>query len=192
MTRADINSFFGELDWVVDNKKMVALQKKLKFSERLNIETVMSQLNNWKFGCFPPKSDSKVSMEIDCDGAIEKDFSKLEKAALGSDILKARTTKSVKLDQIKSITTKNVTKQVPLLIAHLSKALGVLNIDPNELRAEDDLYALMGYDDKLTISLQKSICLHFNVIFSIGANEIITVGNAISFARDMLNNERPD
>jgi len=152
----------------------------------------MSQLNNWKFSGFPPKSDSKVSMEIDCDAVLDKDFAKLKKAALGLDILRVRTTKSIKLNQIKSITTKNATKQVPLLIAHLSKALGVLNIDPNKLRVEDDLYALMGYDDKLTIALQKSICLHFNVIFSIGADEIITVGNAISFAREMLNSERPD
>jgi hypothetical protein len=193
MTRATINSFFGELDWAINNKKIISLQKKLKFSEKLNIITIVNQLDKWKFNGFPPKSDSKISMEIDCDGVIEKDFAKLEKAALGPDILKSRITKSIKLEELKPITAKNASAQVPLLIAHISKALGVLNIDPNKLDANDNLYALMGYDEKLSLSLQKSICLHFNVLSWIGANEIVTVGNAISFARDILEmNEQTD
>jgi hypothetical protein len=41
----------------------------------------------------------------------------------------------------------------------------------------------MGFDDTLALSLEKSITAHFDIIG--GAGRIITVENAISFAREM-------
>lgn len=88
---------------------------------------------------------------------------------------------------MKPIAKRNVVTQIPLLIARLTNALGILNIDPNKLQAEDDLYALVGHNEKLAVSLQKSIMLHFHIIYSNSDYELLTVGNAINFARDVLN-----
>ena len=50
----------------------------------------------------------------------------------------------------------------------------------------------MGFDDTLTKSLVLSIKGHFNVLYIVGANEIVTVGNAIDFARDFCSNLSSD
>ena len=186
MARATVNSLFNGSNWLGENKKISTLDKKTKLSEKMSIDAIMGKLNTYSLEGFPPQSDSKVELQIDCDGVIESNFEQLEQAALGPELLNSRITKLVILDGLKAITTKNVVMQVPILIAHLAKALGVANIDPKKLKAEDDLYALMGYEETLTISLQKSICLHFNTIASIGGNDIITVGNAIDFAREII------
>jgi hypothetical protein len=50
----------------------------------------------------------------------------------------------------------------------------------------------MGYDSTLAASLRGSFSLHFNIVSSIPAERLLTVGNCIDFAEmfaDNLNSE---
>lgn len=73
-----------------------------------------------------------------------------------------------------------------MLIAALAKLLGVKYLDPATFKNGDSLYALMGFDEKLTRSLIGSIRMHFDVLSVIGGPNMLTVGDAISFAKEVL------
>ena len=60
------------------------------------------------------------------------------------------------------------------------------NIDPKMLKTMDSLYALMGFDQTKTLSLSKSIQAQFNVIDMVGGDRMVTVGNALKFAKEMI------
>jgi predicted DNA repair protein MutK len=64
--------------------------------------------------------------------------------------------------------------------------LGVKYLDPDALKLGDSLYALMGFDETLTRSLIGSIRMHFDVLSVIGGPNMLTVGDAISFAQEVL------
>jgi hypothetical protein len=78
---------------------------------------------------------------------------------------------------------KDLDAQMRELISILANKLGNINLNPKKLQNDDSLYALMGFDDTLALSLEKSIAANFDIIG--GAGRIITVENAISFAREM-------
>ena len=84
------------------------------------------------------------------------------------------------------ITFDNLKTEVPKLIAALARELGVENIDPKKLKSSDTLYALMGFDHTKTLSLSKSIQAQFNVIGMVGGDRMVTVGNALNFAEEMI------
>ena len=80
----------------------------------------------------------------------------------------------------------NLKTEVPKLIAALARELGVENIDPKKLKSSDTLYALMDFDHTKTLSLSKSIQAQFNVIGMVGGDRMVTVGNALNFAEEMI------
>ncbi len=122
-----------------------------------------------------------------------KNLNQLLHQARGPDIQPLRlTTPASKTPSLKDITKENASKQVPILIALIAMRLGVPNIDPKKLKATDNFYALMGFDDKLTKSLLGSIMIHFNVIPVAGATRMVTVGNAIAFAQETLDSRLDD
>ena len=84
------------------------------------------------------------------------------------------------------ITLDNFQTEVPNLIAALARELGVENIDPKMLESKDSLYALMEFDQTKTLSLSKSIQAQFNVIGMVGGDRMVTVGNALKFAEEMI------
>ena len=84
------------------------------------------------------------------------------------------------------ITSGNLKKEIPNLIAALAREMGVENIDPKMLETSDSLYALMGFDHTKTLSLSQSIEAHFNVVGMVGGGRMVTVGNALDFAKEMI------
>ena len=44
----------------------------------------------------------------------------------------------------------------------------------------------MGFDHAKTLSLSKSIQAQFNVIGKVGGDRMVTVGNALNFAEEMI------
>jgi hypothetical protein len=102
------------------------------------------------------------------------------------EIKKSRSTRTVFKGKPSTITLGNVEQEVPVLIAALAKLLGVKYLDPAALKLGDSLYGLMGFDEKLTRSLIGSIRMHFDVLSVIGGPSMLTVGDAISFAYEIL------
>lgn len=91
-----------------------------------------------------------------------------------------------------NISAKNAHKEVPILIAKILDALGIKNIVPRKLKRSDNLYALCGYHNQICLSLVRSLMIHFDVLMVVGDNEIITIGDAIDFARDTLSMREND
>ena len=116
----------------------------------------------------------------------QKRLSGDEKAAFGLPIQSERLGKSNPKDPNLPITLDNLKTEVPKLIAALARELGVENIDPKKLKSSDTLYALMGFDHTKTLSLSKSIQAQFNVIGKVGGDRMVTVGNALNFAEEMI------
>ena len=183
MARASLLSLFEESSWDPQVKK---LGKKGKLRERLNVDSINAILSDRVFDGFNPYDLDGFELEIMIDGCPAARFERLRVSALGEPIQKARSTRTVFKGMPAPITLNNVAQEVPVLIAALAKALGVKHLDPTTLRPGDSLYALMGFDEKLTLSLTGSIRMHFGVLHVVGGPGMFTVDDAITFAQDIL------
>ena len=192
MARATLISFFQkEDDWTASDQKISKLKKKLKLYDLLNIDVISEKMGNLPFNGFDTEGCG-VDLEIDCDGVIDTKFAKLKTAALGPEIQSKRLGKSNSSMELSTITTKNAKKETPVLISKILDALDLKNIDPSKLKKTDNLYALCGYQDKTCLSLTQSIRMHFDVLAVIGAQEMVTVENAIDFAVETLEMREDD
>jgi hypothetical protein len=189
MTRASLLSLFEESPWDPQVKK---LGKKGKLRERLNVDSINAILSDMVFDGFNPYDLNGFELEIMIDGCPAARFERLRVSALGEPIQKARSTRTVFKGMPAPITLDNAAQEVPVLIAALAKALGVKHLDPTALRPGDSLYALVGFDEKLTRSLAGSIRIHFDVLTVVGGPGMFTVGDAIAFARDILESRQDD
>jgi hypothetical protein len=183
MARLSLLSLFEESSWDPQVKK---LGKKGKLRERLNVDTVNALLSDMVFDGFNPYDLDGFELEIMIDGCPEARFERLRTNALGEAIQKARSTRTVFKGMPAPITLENAPQEVSVLIAALAKALGVKNLDPASLKSGDSLYALMGFNENLTRSLSGSIRMHFDVLTVVGGPSILTVGDAITFAQEIL------
>lgn len=184
MTRMSLLGLFETDHWDPDIKKT---SKKLGLHKKLNVDSVVSIINDFYFEDFHPNEFSGMTLEILFDGCTDKNFQQLESQARGPDIQPLRQISTAsKPPSLSDISVANAPKQVPILIALIALKLGVPDINPKKLKVTDNLYALMGFDDTLTKSLVSSIMIHFNVIHVIGASKMVTVGNAIEFAQEIL------
>ena len=189
MARASLLSLFEESSWDPQVKK---LGKKGKLRERLNVDRINAILSDRVFEGFNPYDLDGFELEIMIDGCPTARFERLRASALGEPIQKARSTRTVFKGMPAPITLDNAAQEVPVLIAALAKALGVKHLDPAALRPGDSLYALMGFDETLTQSLAGSIRMHFDVLHMVGGPGMFTVGDAITFAQDILESRLDD
>jgi hypothetical protein len=189
MARESLLSLFEESSWDPQIKK---LGKKGKLRERLNIDTVNAILSDMVFDGFNPYDLDGFELEIIIDGCPEARFERLRTSALGEAIQKARSTRTVFKGIPAPITLENAAQEVPVLIAALAKALGVKHLNPAALKLGDSLYALMGFDENLTLSLAGSIRMHFDVLTVVGGPGMFTVGDAITFAQEVLESRQDD
>jgi hypothetical protein len=189
MARASLLSLFEESSWDPQVKK---LGKKGKLRERLNVDAVNAILSDMVFEGFNPYDLDGFELEIMIDGCPAARYERLRTSALGEPIQKARSTRTVFKGMPAPITLDNAAQEVPVLIAALAKALGVKHLNPAALQPGDSLYALMGFDDKLTKSLAGSIRMHFDVLTVVGGPGMFTVGDAITFAQEILESRQDD
>ena len=187
MARATLLSFFNaEEDWTDSDKKIKKLKKKLKLYDLLNIDFITDHVNRFNFDGFSPDNYSGVNLEIDCDGIIESKFEALKIKALGPDLLSKRMSEKSNNTKLKKITPENIKPEAPVVIAKLLDALGVKKVAPEKIKRNDSLYALSGYQDNICKSLVQSFKIHFDTITVIGGPDMITVGDAIDFATEIL------
>ncbi len=183
MARMSLLSLFEDASWDPQVKK---LGKKGRLKALLNVDTVNAVLSDLVFEHFNPYQLDGFTLEIIIDGCPDSRFDRLALAARGDPIQKSRSGRTVFKGLPGTITPDNVETEVPVLIAALAKALGVQRLDPSLLQTGDSLYALMGFDDTLTRSLTASLSAHFDVLAVVGGTRMVTVGDAIEFARDTL------
>ena len=169
-----LESLHGNIDDVFAFKKM------------LNVDVVSEIMGEISIDYFRPHNFDGMTMEIIFDACRKKDFQAMEKAAFGLPIQSERLGKSNPEDPNLPLTLDNLKTEVPKLIAALARELGVENIDPKKLKSSDTLYALMDFDHTKTLSLSKSIQAQFNVIGMVGGDRMVTVGNALKFAEEMI------
>ena len=192
MARAAVLSFLQEESWVVE-KKLNAARKRLKLWEKLNVDVVSELIGGAYFDEFPRDQFSGVNLEIDCDGVFENDFENCsEHARLVDYALRFDESMTEKSYAIEKLTSKNAPKNVPFMVGGIANALGVKHLSPKKLKRTDNLYALMGFDDKLTHSLVQSIKVSINVLEVIGGPSMFTVGDAIDFACETLEYRETD
>ena len=189
MARASLLSLFEESSWDPQVKK---LGRKGKLREQLNVDSINVILSDMAFEGFNPYDLDGFELEIMVDGCPEARFERLRTSALGEAIQKARSSRTVFKGTPAPITLDNAAQEVPVLIAALAKALGVKHLDPAALKPGDSLYALMGFDENLTLSLAGSIRMHFDVLTIVGGPGMFTVGDAITFAQDILESRQDD
>ncbi len=189
MARLSLLSLFEESPWDPQVKK---LGKKGKLRERLNVDSVNAILSDMVFVGFNPYDLDGFELEIMIDGCPAARYERLRTSALGEPIQKARSTRTVFKGMPGPITLDNAAQEVPVLIAALAKALGVKHLNPTALQPGDSLYALMGFDEKLTQSLAGSIRMHFGVLHVVGGPGMFTVDDAITFAQDILESRQDD
>ena len=182
MARASVLSFFEEESWISD-KKINAARKRVKLWEKLNVDVVSDLIGGAYFDGFHRDIFTGVNLEIDCDGVIDDHFfSNSEHAKLVDYASRFDANLTDNSYTIEKLTSKNASKFLPFMIGGIAYALGVKQISPKKLKRTDNLYALMGFDDKLTHSLVQSIKVSVDVIEIIGGPGMFTVGDAIDFA----------
>jgi len=166
--------------------------KKHKLYELLNVDVVSGWMGECATDDFQPHEFNGFTLEIMFDGCAEEHYQSLAEKAWGPSIQAKKSQKQIFQISVPVVTTQNAKKTVPILLASFSKALGYEYLDPKKLKRNDSLLALMGYDSTLAASLRGSFSLHFNIVSSIPAERLLTVGNCIDFAEmfaDNLNSE---
>ena len=156
------------------------------FKKMLNMDVVSEIMGEISIDYFHPPNFDGMTLEIIFDACRKEDFQMMEKAALGLPIQSERLGKSNPKDPNLPITLDNLKTEVPKLIAALAREFGIESIDAKKLKSSDTLYALMGFDHTKTLSLSKSIQAQFNVIGMVGGDRMVTVGNALNFAEEMI------
>jgi hypothetical protein len=153
-------------------------------SEYLNLDIVAEMLGEYYLSDFEPDSFGGCSLKIFVDGCQSEHYAEVMVASFGPPIQRLRLTDTPMEKKLFEFDlNKDLDAQMRELITILANKLGNINLNPKKLQNDDSLYALMGFDDTLALSLEKSITAHFDIIG--GAGRIITVENAISFAREM-------
>ena len=185
MTRMDLVGLFEESPWNPNIKK---LGKKGRLNEKLNVDVLNQLMGAMDFEHFHPFVLNGFELEILIDGCSEKDYERLGRAAQGTAIQASRSTRKELSNVPDPITEENAETQIPVLIAGIANALGSSGLNPKKMLPGDSLYALMGFDDKLTKSLVLSLQMHFKVLAIIGGNRMVTIGNAIEFAKENVSN----
>ena len=187
ITREIILSFFQKEDsWTSSDKNVSKLKKKIKLFDLLNVNVISTLLNQLPYTGYDSGEHPGFKLEIDCDGIIETKFTQLKSLALGPELLSKRTDCVKAPLKLNKISIGNVRKEVPILLAKILDALGIKNIAPTKLKKSDNLYALCGYHNQICLSLVRSFMLHLDVLMVMGDNDIVTVGDAIDFAKDTL------
>jgi hypothetical protein len=166
--------------------------KKHKFFELLNVKTVGEWMGECSTDDFRPYEFNGFNLEIIFDGCTEEDHHKLSQLAWGLPVQADRSQNQSFEASVPKVTSKNMAKTVPILLACFAKVLGYEHLDPKKLKRNDSLLGLMGYDPTLTASLKGSFSLHFNIMGSIGGDRLLTVGNCIDFAEMFADNLNPD
>ena len=162
--------------------------KKYKLYELLNVDVVSGWMGECATDDFQPHEFNGFTLEIMFDGCAEEHHQALSLQAWGPNI-QAKKSQSQSFEiSVPVVTSKNVVKTVPILLASFSKALGYEHLDPKKLKRNDSLLALMGYDPTLTASLKGSFSLHFKIMSVIGGERLLTVGNCIDFAEMFADN----
>jgi hypothetical protein len=162
--------------------------KKHKLYELLNVDVVSGWMGECATDDFQPHEFNGFTLEIMFDGCAEEHHQALSLQAWGPNI-QAKKSQSQSFEiSVPVVTSKNVVKTVPTLLASFAKALGYEHLDPKKLKRHDSLLALMGYDSTLTASLKGSFSLHFNIMSVIGGERLLTVGNCIDFAEMFADN----
>ena len=159
------------------------------FQSHLNLETVCSLLGEIRFPGFYGENFQGVALEMIIDACREEDFESMSEAAkqlgLKADCFSETDPDNpevpIELDQIE--------EKVPQLIAAMARELGVKCVDPKKLGHGQSLYALMGFDHRLTTSLTQSVSMQFGVMSIIGGERMVTVGNAIEFAEMFIDGQ---
>ena len=192
MARASVLSFFEEESWVGD-KKINLARKRAKLWEKLNVDVVSDLIGSAYFDGFSRDDFSGVNLEIDCDGVLEDYFvSNSEHAKLVDYESRFSLELTEKSYAIEKLTSKNSPRFLPNMVGGIAYALGVKHISPKKLKRTDNLYALMGFDDNLTLSLVQSIKVSVDVMEVIGGPSMFTVGDAIDFATEILEYREED
>ena len=192
MARASVLSFFEEESWVGD-KKINLARKRAKLWEKLNVDVVSDLIGSAYFDGFSRDDFSGVNLEIDCDGVLEDYFvSNSEHAKLVDYASRFSLELTEKSYAIEKLTSKNSPRFLPNMVGGIAYALGVKHISPKKLKRTDNLYALMGFDDNLTLSLVQSIKVSVDVMEVIGGPSMFTVGDAIDFATEILEYREED
>jgi len=184
MTRMTLLGLFEEDSWDPTVKK---ISQKLKLNNKLNVDAMVGVINDCIFDDFNPSDFGGMTLEILFDGCSQNDYEKLSAKACGPEIqAKRKLQENDPTVALKEVSIKNVASQVPVLISLLANELGVKHINPKKLKTSDNLYSLMGFDSTATKSLVASLMAHFGVLHIVGASRMVTVGNAIEFAQEVL------
>lgn len=190
MTRMKLLGLFEEDPWDQDVKKV---SKKLQLNKKLNVDEVVSIINDCTFEDFNPNNFGGMTLEILFDGCSKDIFQSLALRARGPEIQSKRKRKETDpLPILKDVNVKSVKTQVPVLISLLANELGVKDLCPKKLKVNDSLYALLGFNSDLTNSLVASVMAHFDVLHVVGTSRIVTVGNAIDFAEEILESRQDE
>lgn len=154
-------------------------------AEYLNAKLVEEQMwGEFFLSDFNHDSFSNFYLYVTTTGCTKSKYSKIEQASFGLPIRHLRESKKHSSKALfKFDYQKESASQMRELIAILSEKISGIYLDPNKLENNDSLFALMGFNDELTISLEKSITGTFNIIG--GSMRLLTVENAIDFANEM-------
>ena len=186
MATMNILCLFQEDPWNADMKK---ISNKNKMYEDLNTDKINALISSMSYANFSWDEFSGLEWVVECDACSEDDFDQLKELAKGKNLVKdyqSRTDLDLKL---KKITRKNAKKEIPVLISKILDALNIKNIDPSKIKNEDTLFALAGCNDTDTISLEKSILAHFNVLAGF---DLISVQDAIDAAIEIVDMQSDD
>ena len=160
-------------------------------SDDLNVlRLYRCRFHRWRFGElysgeFCPDDFSGMSLEYKVTRCEPDEFeAKKASAYVGDQILALRQgSESPRMPKM-PLTPDTVETEARVMIAAMSKALGTDCIDPTKLEISDSLLALAGFDHVMALSIEKSIFAHFDILA--GGGRLLTVGDAIRFAKDEL------
>jgi hypothetical protein len=159
------------------------------FQSHLNLETICTFLGEIRFPGFYGENFQGVALEMIIDACREEDFEAMMEASktlgLRADCFSETDSENPELH----IEPDQIEQKVPQLIAAMARELGVKCVDPKKLDHGQSLYALMGLDHRLTLSLTQSLSMQFGVMSMIGGERMVTVGNAIEFAEMFIDGQ---
>lgn len=183
LTRINLISLFSESP---DAQFEDELEDPFLFKKLLNVDVVSTLMGEMRMDYFSPPDFAGMSLEIMFDACRHADFAKLSEAAKGEPIQLARSTRDKPKAPSTSITLENYEFETLNLISAIARELGVETLDPSKLKRIDSLFALMGFDHAKTLSLTKSVQMHFDVLDIIGSERMVTVGNIVDFVGDTI------
>ena len=188
LSRIQLISLFSEEPNLTD-EEIAEIGDVAFFQSHLNLETVCSILNEIRFPGFYGENFQGVALEMIIDACREKDFAAMGEASKTLGLKADCFSESDPQDPELPIELDQIEEKVPQLIAALARELGVKCVDPKKLDHGQSLYALMGFDHRLTLSLTQSLSMQFGVMSIIGGERMVTLDNAIVFAEDFIDGQ---